>query len=279
MTRIRKIAVVTTFSKAGWDAYARRMVESWADHWPTGVDLFLYPDEPVEGVPARPNIRVVRESIPERDRFVAKYGGIQKFNGGGTYNYRFDAVKFCHKPFCLWHFARHVSQGMAAPYEGLIWLDADTITHADVPLTALDQFAPPRADIQFLGRAQKYTECGYLYFNLTRPRAMQLLERWVNYYIRDTFRHEREWHDSWLYDRAREVDHTLQGIDLTGHLKRNQGSGHPLINSFLGGYLDHLKGDSRKAVGKPRKGDLFVNHETPYWEANAHAKVHRDRSE
>ena len=40
----RKLAVVTTFSAAGFDQYAHRMIDTWLKHWPSDVTLFVYPD-------------------------------------------------------------------------------------------------------------------------------------------------------------------------------------------------------------------------------------------
>lgn len=276
MTRLRKVAVVTTFSKAGFEQYGKRMINSFLQHWPDQVDLYVYPDEPVP----LPRVHRLYERlgpIPEKEKFIEKYRGEPKFTGyldGTVYNYKFDAIKFCHKPFALWHCMHNDLIGRDHPYDALIWLDADTLTHTDVPIKQVHKlFAPDRHAIQFLGRDFKYTECGYLYFNLRSGQARDLLEQWVGFYLSGTFRKQREWHDSWLYDQARIRFGPGFGNNLTANLQRRNGGGHPLINSPLGKYLDHLKGDGRKVTGRPRKGDLFVDHsETEYWRKNSHAK-------
>lgn len=269
----RRIAVVTTFSKAGWNSYAERMVNSWIKHWPEEVDLYVYPDEDVP-LPERGNVHKVLTHIHAKQKFLKNIKGCPQYHGhpqGATkYNYRFDAAKFCHKPFALWHCMHELL--LPAGYDSLIWLDADTLTHTKVTWDAVMQMAPEKYDIQFLGRCYKYTECGYLYFNLKRPKAVAVLDAWVDFYVNMTFKSQKEWHDSFLYDLARVSFKGLRGKDLTGHIPRRQGAGHPLINSFLGKYLDHLKGDSRKATGAPRKGDLFTNHDSKYWKDNHHAK-------
>lgn len=275
MSRSRKIAVVTTFSKAGYEQYADRMLQSWANLWPSNVDLFVYPDEPV-AVPKRHNIRVLPGPIRAKELFIKRYQSRSKFRGvtAAGYNYRFDVVKFCHKPFAIWDcMHRHLLPGDHS-YSGLIWLDADTLTHTPVPRSAIEKIAPHNYDVQFLGRCYKYTECGYLYFNLETAQGRELVDNWVRLYTSRDFAQEREWHDSFLFDVARlRMGSRLTGKDLTGHIPRRQGAGHPLINSFLGQWLDHLKGDTRKATGQPRKGDLFLNHNSDYWRQNAHAKA------
>lgn len=275
MTRLRKIAVVTTFSKSGFEQYAERMLETWVKNWPATVDLFVYPDEPV-ALPRRANVRGIYDPIPEKEVFIRRYQGRSKFRGRteAGYNYRFDAVKFCHKPFALWHCMHTYLLSGDHPYSGLIWLDADTVTHAPVDDAAVARMAPPEFDIQFLGRCYKYTECGYIYFNLESRGGPKLLDDWVGLYTSCEFARQTEWHDSFLFDIARKrLGDTVRGNDLTGHLPRRKGAGHPLINSFLGQYLDHLKGDARKITKQPRKGDLFIDHESEYWRMHSHAKA------
>ena len=42
------------------------------------------------------------------------------------------------------------------------------------------------------------------------------------------------------------------------------GGGHPLINSVLGNYFDHMKG-ARKTKGKSQKKDLISTRAESYW--------------
>ena len=239
--------------------------------WPKQVELFMFPDEKIS-MNSHKNIHVLYERSPEHEAFLKanknneKAKGIQ---GGEHYNYRWDAVKFCHKPFQLHNFMKNHSEG----FDGMIWLDADTITHEKIPLdVVLNNLAPENHAIQFLGRSYKYTECGYLYFNLRSGQAKQLIQNWVDFYINGTIFKQREWHDSFLFDLAREQFGKGFGMDLTGHLPRRQGGGHPFVNSFLGMYMDHYKGDARKAMQKPRKNDLHADHKSEYWKKNNHAK-------
>jgi hypothetical protein len=264
-----KLAVVTTFSKAGFDQYARRMVETWLAHWPEAVDLCVYPDEPVD-LPSAVNLSSLEDPIHAKVKFMAKWTG-QKYRGGAPYNYRFDVVKFCHKPFCLWDFAKR--NDAAREYRGFMWLDADTITHQRITPEALERMAPRDISLQFLGRSYKYTECGYLWFNTTIPEARQVLDEWVRFYKTGQFRQQTEWHDSFLFDLARKKVPLRSARDLTGHIPRRAGGGHPFVNSFLGQYMDHHKGASRKATGAPRKNDLVTDHSAPYWKDHPHAKA------
>ncbi len=43
------------------------------------------------------------------------------------------------------------------------------------------------------------------------------------------------------------------------------GGGHPLINTVLGKWIDHMKGD-RKFSGKSKKSDLLFKRNEGYWQ-------------
>jgi len=272
---MRKLAVVTTFSKAGYEQYAHRMIASFERLWPSEIDLHIFADEPIPQIKSH-RVHYHKEVVKDRDDFVCKFGGNEAAKGivNGQYNYRFDAVKFCHKPLVLHHFATVYNKGLERPYDGMIWLDADSLTHSRVPLKAAQkQFANPNVDLQYLGRCYKYSECGYIYFNLRNEHGIDVLNGWTDFYRNGTFKKEKEWHDSWLFDIARK-NVPKRATDplhysLTSHLPRRKGAGHPFVNSFIGEYMDHLKGNARKVTGKPRPNDLMINHSAKYWSENA----------
>ena len=71
-----------------------------------------------------------------------------------------------------------------------------------------------------------------------------------------------EWHDSYVFYEV------LKKFPQAGVYNISEGlvvgEGHPLINSNLGKYMDHLKG-GRKDLGKSKKTDLLVNRKETYW--------------
>lgn len=271
------VAVITTFSGHGYDQYAHRMVSTFQTNWPKEVRLFLYPDQRLDLPMDERTFSLVNPCLP-KNKFLRKWGGEPYYQGRGhdgktAYNYRFDALKFCHKPFSVWHFATQINLMLTHPVDRLVWLDADTLTHSRIPMgMILDQIAPGGMDVQFLGRSYKYSECGYIAFDLNRDGALKFIQTWVDFYREGTFAKQSEWHDSWLFDCAREALPDLVYNNLTGHIPRESGAGHPFLQTFLGLHMDHLKGETRKSSGRPVKGDLFVDHDAPYWKENAHAK-------
>jgi hypothetical protein len=70
-----------------------------------------------------------------------------------------------------------------------------------------------------------------------------------------------EWHDSFVFDVVRQSMPLKETNWSKGIIK---GEGHPLINSELGAYLDHLKGN-RKQTGQSRRADLVTQRKELYW--------------
>lgn len=264
-----KIEVVTTFGPDDWNKHASRMVSSFLKNWPEEVNLNLYYDAPAN-FPKSPRLRTFPHNHPDLYAFKTNHRS-RKWRGWAEagYNYRYDVVKFCHKPFAIWDFMCNTAYGSAADW--VMWLDADTFTHTKVTQEALQRMIPD-GDFHYLGRTWKYSECGWMMFHPVRARP--LITGVVDLYRSGRFRNEREWHDSWLFDvvRARlEKEGTLKAVSLSKHLTREKGGGHPLINTFLGDYFDHLKGP-RKATGQPRPGDLQRYSDNPYWSAQKHVR-------
>ena len=63
------------------------------------------------------------------------------------------------------------------------------------------------------------------------------------------------------------IDNNVLDYSAEMYLKeaKTGGGGHPLINTVLGKYIDHMKGD-RKNTGKSLQKDLMVNRTESYWQ-------------
>jgi hypothetical protein len=80
-----------------------------------------------------------------------------------------------------------------------------------------------------------------------------------------------EWHDSFVFgyiiNKMKQLAPNVLDYSAEMYLKeaKSGGGGHPLINSKLGQWIDHMKGD-RKNTGKSLKSDLMVNRKESYWQ-------------
>jgi hypothetical protein len=87
---------------------------------------------------------------------------------------------------------------------------------------------------------------------------------WKLLYTQDRVFSLAQWHDSYVFDCIRkhyeDVNH-IANINLSPWGKDYD---HVFINSVLGEYIDHMKGD-RKDEGRSKTSDLFETKQAEYW--------------
>ena len=276
---MRRFAVVTTCNAAGYSQYGRVMVASFLAHWPPEVPLLLYCEgfEPPLA-PGRIEPRGLAASCPELVAFKARHADDARAHGDlrpwrrlrlgplalplpwreRGQRYRWDAVRFAHKSFAIFDAARR------SDAEALIWIDADTLFFADVSRAELQALAPADCALSCL-RRPGHSECGFVTYNLRDPQTRRLLAEFEAMYTQDLLFAECEYHDSHLFDVVR------RRAEARGARVHDIGEGvgwrarHVLINSRLGRFMDHMKGD-RKHSGRSRAGDLVVDRDEAYWQ-------------
>lgn len=240
------LTVVSGASPTGMLEYGQRFLDTFHKHWPSDVRLLFYTEEPIDLPRGEcrslwdvPGAREFAErhrgnlAVQGKDSAVGAWKDRERASG---YSYRFDAAKFFKQSLIPLDAARHIGQGL------LCWLDADVVTHADVPAGFIESLLPPDKDVAYLGRGRKHSEIGFQLYRI--PSASPMLERWAGLYTSDEFLRLKEWHSAYVWDRARE-DSGVAAHDLTPG-----GSGHVFVTvSPLRHYLDHTKGD-RKRLGR-----------------------------
>lgn len=266
-----KIAVVTTFHEDGLEKYGQRMINTFCANWPAEVVLHLYPEQCNPAIRDHSHVTLKRlEEIPELTAFKNQWKDVAKANGDVSADpvrskrkdsgkgFKWHAVRFAHKVYAIFDCARTTDADI------LIWMDADTICHSPISKNQIEKLIPSDKDICFLGRKEKYTECGLYSMNLRSPRTREFLKKFQTMYDdaeNGIFKLD-EWHDSFVFDAVRRSVQ-LNELDWSSHLIA--GEGHPLINSEWGAYLDHLKGD-RKSLGRSKDKDLKIKRTEAYWQ-------------
>lgn len=244
------IQVVSGFSGKGYREYGHRLVKTLHEFMPSYSqviythDMDTHHDWP--GVEQREQnaIANIKNFIAdhEDDPFaqgVSDPGGRWKAKEKqARYSYRFDAFKFCRMVFVM-HDAI-----MRCDKAYMIWLDGDTVVRRAPPKAMLKMALPGGEAYAYLGRPAKYTETGFLFFDV--ERAKPILQTWADYYRLGTYRQESEWHSAWLFDRAREQHPDIEGYNLTP-----EGRGHAIHQCWVGLYFDHLKGKRKKRGVSP----------------------------
>lgn len=265
-----KYTVITTFHDVGLKQYAQKMIHSFEQNWPAQVDFIAFAENCTPEV-TRSNTRVVDlldASVELRD-FVHRHRNNPLAHGRAgppeVFNprkqFRWDAVRFCYKVFAVATAEKMTSDGW------LIWLDADSHTHSPVPMSALETLCPADSIMSYLGRGEKYhSECGWVAYNLNDPATRSFIRDFVGMYTSDAIFQEREWHDSYIWDvlRKRYQDsHRFHNLNPASDGKGL--AGHPFINSELGRYMDHVKGD-RKTLGHSKAKEVIMHKDQPYWQ-------------
>lgn len=274
------ISVITTFHKAGYELYGKRMIKSFLEKWPSEIKLYVYAED-CEVEESAPNLIVkdLHSSSPELVAFKNKWKNVPKANGDVTNDpirskrrdsgkgFKWNAIRFAHKVYAIFACARECGT------DRLMWMDADTYCHSPITMQQVEKLCPKEKDICFLGRKGKYSECGLYSMTLGNKQTKRFLSEFQRVYDEaenNGIFQMAEWHDSFVFDVVRSRvpmnswDWAEKLHDLRPRPGMSSGEGHPLINCEWGAYLDHLKG-GRKTQGKSSRTDLKVVRTEPYW--------------
>lgn len=264
------ISVITTFHQKGYDLYAKNMIQSFLKNWPSEVKLYVYHEDCTVNETADNLIKLdLHEACKDLVEFKQRWKNVPKANGDVTADpvrskrkdagkgFKWDAVRFSNKVYAIYNCSKICTT------DWLVWMDADNYCHSPISIAELENFFPRKRELCYLGRKNKFSECGLYGINLRSSAAITFLQDFVNHYNdaeNGIFKLD-EWHDSFVFDEVRKK-HRL--IELNWSDGLITGEGHPLINSAWGAYLDHLKGD-RKNLGHSKKQDLLINRNEAYW--------------
>lgn len=277
---MKQITVVTTFHRPGLDLYAQRFLDSFAKHVDKKIRLIAYAEncEPKNPDPNQITVLSAEEHLPKLQKFKETWGSVPKANGKCPFpekrprdyhkEFKWDAVRFANKVYAVFD-ACEKSQ------DWCVWMDADQIVHSDWAYEDWNRLLPDDRWITYVGRgkaAATWPECGFYGLNLNHKTCKKFLEEFERFYeeAEAGIFTLPEWHDSYVFGvllnrmKAKEpgvLDYT-QGTVL--QTAKTGGGGHPLINTELGRWLDHLKG-ARKMQGKSKPTDITIKRTEEYW--------------
>jgi hypothetical protein len=251
------VEVVTTMNGFGWQETGARMVHSFLERWPSDARLTLYAED---FEPAR-TIGLNVRKLPEwHIEFKRRHKGNSWAHGQTVtrYDFRQDAVKFSHKVAALTDAGLQNDNGI------LIWLDADTFTHAPVTHEWLKGLFPEPSYVAWLDRHNCYPECGFIMFRCGHKAHQKAMQDYQDLYVTDRVFKLPETHDSFVFQRLIEGMVTAGDIEPPVSLSGDKGWSHPFVNGPLGACMDHMKGD-RKKKGRSSRWDTRQPRSEPYW--------------
>lgn len=248
--------VVTTCNRDGWEKTGRRMAASFKAMWPDTVPLIVY----AEGFIPDVSGLHVRRLPPWHEQFKAQHinSPVATGRGAGAYDFKTDCVRFSHKVAAV------IDAGLAVRDGVLIWIDADTFTHAPVTETWLEGLFPGSSYIAWLDRLNNYPECGFVMYRCHHRSHKRIMNTWRDLYVGGEVFELLQTHDCFS------LQYVIETAVLNGAIERpvslsgaHRGWHHPFVAGPLGACLDHMKG-GRKDEGKSRRRDHKGRSED-YW--------------
>jgi hypothetical protein len=235
--------------EGGFDQYGKKMLDSVKQHWGEGLHLTCFYhdfDITTKDAPQSPNITYrnlneITEMLEYRDAF-AKYDG----NYSAGYNWRMDAIKWCHKVFALSEYAFELSDD-SREAGWMVWIDADTVTDTPFTFTDIEEYLPQKASIVHLGRTTTdYSETSFIGFNLDRENPLQLIADLRGAYISGEVLGYREWHDGFIFERLLNIykAHGTNVYNLTPKVEDLDAFGV----SPLSQWMTHFKGNKKQLL-------------------------------
>ena len=276
------ISVVTTFHPEGMQKYGQRFLDSFANMVDKNINMLVYAENcnPRNKDPEQIKIINAKE-ITKLNAFKERWGNVPKANGTPPDDikarrprdwhkaFKWDAVRFANKVYAVFHAAETCGT------DWLVWMDADTFVHSNWSYKQFAKLLPNDKWLTYVGRgkgSQTWPECGFYGMNLKHPMCKQFLKEFERFYEdadNGIFELE-EWHDSFVFghilNQLTPIDSNVLDYSADMYIKsaKTGGGCHPLINTELGTWIDHMKG-ARKDKGKSLSKDIIVNREEAYW--------------
>lgn len=275
-----EITIVTTFHQPGLDLYGQRFLDSFAEKVDKKIKLIVYAENcaPTNPDPNQITILDSKKTLEKLNAFKNRWKNDPKANGKCPWperrprdyhkEFKWDAVRFANKVYAVFDACERST-------DWCVWMDADTYVHSAWSYEEFLDLLPKTSWITYVGRGKgsaTWPECGFYGMNLKDTVCKEFLVEFERMYEdadRGIFTLP-EWHDSYVFGDILKrmkitapnvLDYTAETILQTA---KTGGGGHPLINTKLGRWIDHLKGE-RKTLGKSKTSDISIQRNEGYW--------------
>jgi hypothetical protein len=277
---MNQITAVTTFDRSGLELYAQRFLNSFADHVDKRIKMIVYAEDCVPHNPDPQQITVFdqKQSLPSLIAFKQRWQDVDWANGSCPWperrpadhykRFKWDAVRFSNKVYAVFDACKHCR-------DWAVWMDADTYVHSNWSYEDFNNLLPVTSWITYVGRGRgssTWPECGFYGLNLNDPVCLEFLNEFEHMYenAENGIFTLDEWHDSYVFghilNRMKKTAPNVLDYTARAYLQtaKTGGGGHPLINTELGRWIDHLKGE-RKSLGKSKVTDISTKRNESYW--------------
>lgn len=232
------ITIVTTFADRHWKEHAENFVLSLQRFLDKNVNVIIYTDTPYNfDIPNWTNY-ILNDQCPNLVEF--KDRNSHREIPLGTKGWLRDAVRFSHKSYCIIDAAKKISK------DRMIWIDADTEIVA--PLTEeylLDKHSDDTF-VSYLGRPNRYSETGFLSFDLNNTNSEEYFKRWQWWYDTDLIYHLQAQLDCHVFDVV--TAEFVNNNKIIGHSLTNKTQTKNHFDDTFIGVMTHYKGDKKESI-------------------------------
>jgi hypothetical protein len=232
------IGIVTTFSDANFSEYAHQFINSARQYVHHDIKMYLYVDNARPELAKNMQTLGLEESNPQLTQFK------QRHKDKDESNFMYGGKRFAHKSYAICHAA------LNSDVEKLFWFDADTVFQQAITPEYLNKFLPNGTFTCYLGRPGRYTETGFIGYNLKDPACVEFMETYISYYNEDKIYDLPFQTDCPVYDATREqmvAQNKIKATDLT------PGMGKSNFNFIHKGFAVHNKGEHKLGKTKRKK--------------------------
>ena len=231
-----RTTIISTFSPKHYEIYGKHFVQSLQKYVDSEVDVVLYTDVPMSIKRKKYENRILNDCCPELVQF--KNRNKDRIVPTGTKGFIKDAVRFSHKSYCIVHASRTIQT------DRLIWIDADTEFIGNCDKKYFDSFLGKNKFVSYLNRPDRYTETGWLCFDLTNRYSKEFFDKWEWYYNTDEIYNLSGQLDCHVFDAVKDEFANNGKIQLNPLCPYNMTKDH--FDYTFAGRMTHYKGDAKE---------------------------------
>ena len=275
------IKVVTTFHPEGLSLYGQRFIDSFSQKVDKQIELIVYAETCEPKNPDPSQIKIIPQTeVVKLMNFKNKWKDIPKANGKCPWpekrprdyhkEFKWDAVRFANKVYAVFHAVETLNA------DWVVWMDADTYVHSPITHEEFKNLLPDNKWITYVGRGkgvQTWPECGFYGLNIKNETCKKFIKEFERVYedADNGIFKLAEWHDSFVFGdilkKMIPIDKNYLDYSegIYNRTAKTGGGGHPLINSILGKWFDHMKGARKKQGRSNVQKDLVSKRSESYW--------------
>ena len=244
-----QITFVTSLNEEGYNKYGKQMLEAVHKFWAEDLRLVcFYHDFDINKYNPVVSNRIHFRNLNELEDLLDYRETFKTYNGNiaGSYNWRMDAIKWCHKVFALSEQAFDMAEeSIKAGW--MVWIDADTVTTKPFSAKDIKPYLNNKVSLVHLGRTSTdYSETSFVGFNLNRENALRFIADLRGAYMSGEVLGYREWHDGFIFERLLNIykAHGTNVHNLTPNVKDLDAFGV----SPLSQWMIHFKGNKKNLI-------------------------------